>query len=57
MNDKSKYYINKRDHERYELTIGEKLGADGPEPCYQLKNEFHYHECNEQEFRENFVRL
>jgi hypothetical protein len=54
---KPKYYVNKRDHERYALTIGEKIGADGPEKVYQLRNEFHYHEVDEKEFATEFLKL
>jgi len=57
MSDKPKYYVNKRDHERYELTMTTKPGADGPETVYQLRNEFHYHECTQAEFEKEFVKL
>jgi len=57
MSDKPKYYVKKRDHERYELIVTEKLGADEPETVYQLRNEFHHHECTQAEFEKEFNKL
>ena len=59
MNNKRKqYFINKRDHETYELVTDTALDSDNvPMVLYRLKNEVHFWEGDQKAFENEFEKV